>query len=104
MQAEAVADLVDAETEAQRRQALDQLGGSTSRQHEAWRKELISLLARLEAAGDFPDEEIPAEVLADIRADLLRLAASLSAAVAGARGERIRNGFRIALLGEPNVG
>ena len=60
-QAEAIADLVDAETEAQRRQALAQLDGALARRHLAWRDALVEALALLEAAVDFPDEDLPAE-------------------------------------------
>ena len=59
-QAEAVADLVDAESAAQARQALGQLEGRLGERYEAWRERLIDALARLEAAVDFPDEEVPA--------------------------------------------
>ncbi|HEY2661736.1 MAG TPA: tRNA uridine-5-carboxymethylaminomethyl(34) synthesis GTPase MnmE [Caulobacteraceae bacterium] len=104
-QAEAVADLVDAETEAQRRQALAQLDGELSGRHAAWREALIDAMAGLEAAVDFPDEDVPETVAAEARAPILRVAADLDAALAdGARGERVREGFRIALIGAPNAG
>jgi tRNA modification GTPase len=104
-QAEAVADLVDAETEAQRRQALAQLEGDLSRRHGAWRGVLIEALAVLEAAVDFPDEDVP-ETVADEAAPALRaLAAELDDALIDAdRGERVRDGYRIALVGAPNAG
>lgn len=104
VQAEAVADLVDADTEIQRRQALAQLGGSVSSRHEEWRGRLTAILAQLEAAVDFPDEEIPADVLEAARRSLLGLADELATAGADRSGERVRNGFRIALMGKPNVG
>ena len=104
-QAEAVADLVDAETEAQRRQALSQLGGELSGRHAAWREALIDALAGLEAAVDFPDEEVPQTVAAEARAPIARVVAALAAALAdGSRGERVREGYRIALIGAPNAG
>jgi tRNA modification GTPase len=104
-QAEAVADLVEAETEAQRRQALDQLGGRLSDVQARWRAELMQALAMLEAAVDFPDEELPADVAARARPSLERLITGLEAAAADAvRGERVREGFRIALIGAPNAG
>lgn len=104
-QAEAVADLVDAETEAQRRQALDQLGGALSRRHEAWREALVEALALLEAAIDFPDEDLPEHVAEAARPTLTALLAELDEALADAeRGRRVREGFRIALLGPPNAG
>lgn len=104
-QAEGVADLVDAETDAQRRQALDQLGGRLSQVHARWTDALVEALAMLEAAVDFPDEEVPQDVAARARPVLERLVAELEAAAADAeRGERVREGFRIALIGAPNAG
>ena len=104
-QAEGVADLVDAETEQQRRQALAQLGGRLSQAQADWRAALEEALAYFEAAVDFPDEELPADVAARARPVLERLLAELAGAVADAeRGERVRDGFRIALMGAPNAG
>ena len=105
VQAEAVADLVDAETEGQRRQALAQLGGALGRRYAAWREALLEALAYLEAAIDFPDEELPAHVAARAQPLLAGLAADLAEALAGAdRGEQVRGGYRIAILGAPNAG
>ena len=104
-QAEAVADLVDAETEAQRRQALAQLEGRLTAAEAGWRAALVEALALLEAAVDFPDEELPADVAARARPILQALLAELQAAAADVgRGERIREGYRIALIGAPNAG
>jgi tRNA modification GTPase len=104
-QAEAVADLVDAETEAQRRQALDQLAGGLSKRYDHWRGQLLNALALLEAGIDFPDEDLP-EALADqARPLLLMLLSGIEAALGdGRRGERIRDGYRIAVIGAPNAG
>lgn len=104
-QAEAVADLIDAETAAQARQALDQLGGGLSRRYDAWREALIESLAVLEAAVDFPDEDLPEDVAARARPHLQTLLAELDAALVDSeRGRRVREGFRIALIGAPNAG
>jgi tRNA modification GTPase len=104
-QAEGVADLVDAETDAQRRQALDQLGGRLSQVHARWSDMLVEALAMLEAAVDFPDEEVPQDVAARARPALEALVAQLEQAAADAeRGERVREGYRIALIGAPNAG
>jgi tRNA modification GTPase len=104
-QAEAVADLVDAETEAQRRQALDQLDGALSRRYEAWRSEIVELLALLEAEIDFPDEDVPGGLSARVAPRLARLRGDIDEALAGGdRGDRIREGYRIALIGAPNAG
>ncbi|MFZ3005875.1 MAG: tRNA uridine-5-carboxymethylaminomethyl(34) synthesis GTPase MnmE, partial [Phenylobacterium sp.] len=104
-QAEGVADLIEAETEAQARQALAQVEGALGRAHQRWRGELIEALANFEAAIDFPDEEVPAEVADRARPHLERLIADLRLALADVdRGETIREGFRIALVGAPNAG
>jgi tRNA modification GTPase len=104
-QAEGVADLVEAETDAQRRQALEQLGGRLSEVQARWREALTGALAMFEAAVDFPDEEVPADVASRARPILEGLIAELDAAAADAvRGERVRVGYRIALLGAPNSG
>jgi tRNA modification GTPase len=104
-QAEGVADLVDAETEGQRRQALAQLGGRLSGVQARWRDGLVRASTMLEAAVDFPDEELPADVAGRARPILEILADELEAAAADvARGEQVREGFRIALLGAPNAG
>jgi len=104
-QAEGVADLVDAETEGQRRQALAQLGGRLSQVQARWREGLVRASAMLEAAVDFPDEEVPADVARRARPILEILAGELEAAAADVdRGEQVREGFRIALLGAPNAG
>lgn len=104
-QAEGVADLIEAETEQQRRQALAQLGGRLSEVQARWREALTEALAMLEAAVDFPDDELPADVAGRARPVLEGLAAEIEAAAADAeRGERVREGFRIALLGAPNAG
>lgn len=104
-QAEGVADLIEAETAAQRRQALDQLGGRMSHVQARWREALIEAQAIFEAAVDFPDEEIPADVLARAKGPLRELREEVAAALADVgRGERIREGWRVALVGAPNAG
>lgn len=104
-QAEAVADLVEAQTANQARQALEQLGGALSRRYDGWRERLIGILAFLEAAIDFPDEELPADVAERARSPLEALLGELEAALADAdRGRRVREGLRVALIGAPNAG
>lgn len=104
-QAEAVADLVEAESDAQRRQALAQLDGALARRHETWRLEIVETLALLEAAVDFPDEELPEDLAARARPRLDALRDELDAALADAtRGEKVRDGYRIAIIGAPNAG
>ena len=104
-QAEAVADLIDAESAAQQRQALGQLGGALSRRHEDWRSQLLDVLALLEANVDFPDEELPADLAARARPRIAALTDELAEALSDARrGERVRVGFSVAVIGAPNAG
>ena len=105
--AEGLADLVAAETRAQASQALRQLDGELGRQYDRWREQLLAALARLEAAIDFaPEEEdVPADLLATVRPQVARLAAEVAAHLEdGRRGERLRDGLTIAVLGPPNAG
>jgi len=104
-QAEAVADLIDAETAAQARQALGQLDGALSQTYAGFRRDLLTALALVEAEIDFPDEEIPDQLARTAGPVLDRLIADLKAALADARrGERVREGYRIVLIGETNAG
>ena len=104
-QAEAVADLAAAETEAQRRQALRQLDGALGALYRGWGERLLRLLAHLEAAIDFPDEDLPPEIEARVAADSAELAAEIEAHLADdRRGERLRDGIAVAILGPPNAG
>lgn len=104
-EAEGLADLIDAETEAQRAQALEQLGGALGRRHDAWRELAVEALAHLEAAVDFPDEDLPEDVASRAAAPLARLREEIAGALeASPRGEVVRDGYRVALLGAPNAG
>lgn len=105
-QAEGIADLIDAETQAQREQALRQLGGQLSDRFADWRKTLLEALALVEVAVDFPDEEDAPDFTHD---EVLSRLAHLRRAIAnalddGGLGEKVREGFRIALVGAPNAG
>ena len=105
VQAEAIADLVAAETEAQRRQALRQLDGHLGALYRGWSARLLRLLAHLEAVIDFPDEDLPPALEAEIAADTLALATEIDAHLAdNRRGERLRDGIAIAIIGLPNAG
>ncbi|MDE2575326.1 MAG: tRNA uridine-5-carboxymethylaminomethyl(34) synthesis GTPase MnmE, partial [Rhodospirillales bacterium] len=105
IEAEAVADLVEAETAAQRRQALEQLGGGLGALYLGWATRLTGLVARQEALVDFPDEAADEEAGERMAAEI----ASMEAAVAahlddGRRGERLRSGLVFAIAGPPNAG
>ena len=104
-QAEAVADLIDAETAAQASQALGQLDGALSQTYAGFRRDLLTALALVEAEIDFPDEEVPDNLARSAGPVLDRLIADLKAALADARrGERVREGYCIVLIGETNAG
>jgi tRNA modification GTPase len=102
---EGLADLVAAETAAQRRQALRQLGGELGRLYEAWRERLLRALAYVEAEIDFPEEGLPSEIWQRVRAEAAILEAEIGAHLAdGRRGERLREGVSVAIIGPPNAG
>lgn len=103
--AEGLADLVAAETEAQRRQALRQMDGALERLYDGWRASLVRALAHAEAYLDFPDEEMPPEEERAVADTVHRVRAEMEGHLAdGRRGERIRSGLRVAIVGAPNVG
>lgn len=104
-QAEAVADLIDAETSAQKAQALGQLEGALSAAYAGFRRDLLKALSLVEAEIDFPDEEVPDNLARTAGPVLDQLAADLRAALADSdRGRRVREGYRIVLIGETNAG
>lgn len=104
-EAEALADLIHAETEAQRRQALQQMEGGLRGLYEAWREKLVRSLALVEAEIDFSDEELPENLFEQVRPTLQQIMAEMTAHLGdNHRGERIRSGIKIAVLGAPNVG
>ncbi len=104
-QAEAIADLIDAETEAQRRQAFRQHEGALSDLYEEWRARLIKAAAWLEASIDFPDEEIPDGAIEGARAELSSIHDAIAAHLKdGRRGEILREGLHVAVIGSTNAG
>ncbi|PTX57884.1 tRNA modification GTPase trmE [Litoreibacter ponti] len=104
-QVEGLADLIDAETEAQRRQAVRVFNGALGAKADEWRADLIRAAALLEATIDFADEDVPVDVTPEVTTLIERVAAGLNEQAAGVRmAERIRDGFEIAIVGRPNVG
>ena len=104
-QVEGLADLIDAETEAQRRQAVRVLSGSVGKKVDGWRRDLIRAGALLEATIDFADEDVPVDVSPEVLALIDRLMTDLGREAAGvAAAERIRDGFEVAIVGAPNAG
>jgi tRNA modification GTPase len=104
-QVEGLADLIEAETEAQRRQALRVLEGAVGRKAEGWRRALVRAAALIEATIDFADEDVPVDVTPEVSALVSGVAAELRAELAGyGAAERIRDGFEVAIVGQPNAG
>ncbi len=104
-QVEGMADLIEAETEAQRRQALRVLSGAIGRRAEEWRSQLIRAAALIEATIDFADEDVPVDVRPEVSALLNTVLADLRVEMAGSHAaERIRDGFEVAIIGAPNAG
>ncbi len=104
-QVEGLADLIDAETEAQRKQAHTILTGALGTLVERWRRDLIRAAALLEAVIDFADEEVPTDVTPEVRALMSGVASDLQKEARGVQiAERIRTGFEVAIIGLPNAG
>ena len=102
---EGLADLIDAETEAQRVQALRQMEGALGKLYESWRARLVKALAYAEAEIDFPDEEVPGDLLAKLGPEIHALASEIAAHLDdGRKGERLRDGVEVAIVGPPNAG
>ncbi|KRS11226.1 tRNA modification GTPase TrmE [Roseovarius atlanticus] len=104
-QVEGLADLIDAETEAQRRQAQRVLSGELGERAERWRSKLIRAAALLEATIDFADEEVPEDVSPEVSDLLSDVRNELTVEIAGVQtAERLRHGFEVAIVGAPNIG
>ncbi len=104
-QVEGLADLIEAETEAQRVQALRVLSGALGEKAERWRRDLIRAAALIEATIDFVDEEVPVDVAPEVLGVLDGVMSDLTRERDGVRvAERIRDGFEVAIVGPPNAG
>lgn len=104
-QAEGLADLIEAETSAQARQAMRQMEGGIGKTYDALRGRILRTLALLEAYIDFPDEEIPESVMDEVADGISALTTEIADLLAdGHRGERVREGIEILIMGPPNAG
>lgn len=104
-EAEAIADLIDAETKAQKEQALAQMGGALSALYHGWADELTKALAYIEAIIDFPDEDVPDTETAKAKPKIEELLTQITEHLNdNRRGERLRNGLQVAIIGAPNAG
>jgi tRNA modification GTPase len=105
VQVEGLSDLINAETEAQRRQGMRVFSGEMGQKVELWRRSLVRAMALIEATIDFADEDVPVDVVPEVRPLLQGVLADMEREIAGSRiAERIREGFEIAIVGAPNVG
>ncbi len=105
VQVEALSDLIEAETEFQRRLAVDGFGGALRAKADRWRDDLIRAAALVEATIDFADEDVPVDVGPEVISILNRLLGDFRAEIAGVQAaERVREGFVVAVVGPPNVG
>lgn len=103
--AEAVADLIHAETESQRLQALAQMDGNLFQLYEGWKDRVAHILAFMEADLDFSDQDLPEDILLKVRPDLADIRRDIRTHLAdGRRGEILRDGYRVVILGAPNAG
>ncbi|MEI6188697.1 MAG: tRNA uridine-5-carboxymethylaminomethyl(34) synthesis GTPase MnmE, partial [Alphaproteobacteria bacterium] len=104
-QAEGLMDLINAETEAQHKQALKQLAGELGSLYESWRAQLLKLMSLIEAYIDFPDEDLPADIIKNITKQVSFLNTEITDHLSdNQKGEKLREGFYIAIIGETNVG
>lgn len=104
-QAEGLADLIDAETSEQQKFAIRQMEGNLKNLYENWREELLNILAHLEAYIDFPDEEIPGDVIQNLENTVFKIKNEIQNHLnASSCGESMREGFRVVILGKPNSG
>ena len=105
LKAESIGDLIAAETELQRKQALRIMSGDSSKRYNFWRDELIKILADVEARIDFPEEDIPDNLSENIKTKCLKIKNEMQGILDDNKtGEIIREGFKIAIIGPPNVG
>ena len=104
-EAEGLADLIDAETAEQQKYAVRQMDGGLKDLYEGWRETLVGILAHLEAYIDFPDEDIPQDIVSGMQNTVFKLIEDIKKHLRDDTvGERLREGFRVAIIGAPNAG
>jgi len=105
LKAESIADLVSSETEIQRKQAIKIMSGKSSDQFNSWREKLLKILSHVEAKIDFPDEDLPKDILSEIQKTSDQVSLEIEKILDDQKvGERIREGFKIAIVGPINAG
>ena len=105
LEAESIGDLISSETEIQRRQAIDIMSGVQGKKYENWREKLLKVLSNVEAKIDFPDEDLPQNILSNIKNTTQIVSKEIKKVLDDKKvGERIREGFKISILGPSNAG
>jgi len=105
IKAEGIADLISSETEIQRQQAIKIMTGKSSEKFNSWREKLLKILSNIEAKIDFPDENLPDNILKDIKSSSKKIKEEMKKLLNDQKvGERIREGFKIAIVGPTNAG
>ena len=105
LKAESIADLISSETEIQRRQALKIMSGKSSDKFNSWREKLLKILSHIEAKIDFPDEDLPKNIINEIQKTSNSILMQINKTLNDQKvGERIREGFKIAIIGPTNSG
>mgnify|MGYP004652020771 FL=1 len=104
-EAEGLADLIDAETSEQQKYAIRQMEGSLKNLYDGWRQTLVGLLAHLEAYIDFPDEDIPQNLTENMQNTVFKIVEDIENHLKdNVAGERLREGYRVVVVGPPNAG
>ena len=105
LKAESISDLISSETEIQRQQAIKIMSGKSSDKFNNWREELLKILSKIEAKIDFPDEDLPNNILKNIKTSSEKIKSEIIKILNDQKvGERIREGFKIAIIGPTNAG
>jgi len=105
MKAESIGDLISSETEIQRKQAIKIMNGKSSDKFNSWREKLLKILSYVEAKIDFPDEDLPQDILLEIKKTSEQVLKEIIKILEDQKvGERIREGFKIAIVGPTNAG
>ena len=105
LKAESIADLIASETEIQRQQAINIMSGKSSKKFNTWRENLLKILSNIEAKIDFPDEDLPKDILKDIKHNSEKIKLEIKKTLNDQKvGEIIREGFKIAIVGPTNAG
>jgi len=105
LKAESISDLISSETEIQRQQAIKIMSGKNSEKFNSWREGLLKILSNVEAKIDFPDEDLPEDIIKNIKINSEKIKSEIMKTLNDQKvGERIREGFKIAIIGPTNAG